>query len=493
MDYVIGLDIGTTSAKSVVFHKNGEVAAEYEVAYPLSHPVVGYAEQDPLQIEQAALEALNISTRTLERGKIAGVGISAAMHSLICMDKNGASLCPSMIWADARSASEASTLKEEQPDVYMRTGTPLHPMSPLSKLIWMKNNQYEPWKQADYFVSVKEFLLYRWFGEKVVDYSIAAATGLFNIHEHRWDEETLAIAGIHPDQLFTPVAPTYAMSGMKEDLIEKSGLAPSTPFVIGGSDGPLANLGIGAIQPGETAITIGTSGAIRQFSSEPLLDDKQEVFSYSFTDDLWITGGPSNNGGLVLKWVQQLLSEEREVPIEELTKLAGEVEAGSGNLLFLPYLNGERAPFWNAEAKGSYIGLTPSHKKGHMTRAAMEGVLFSIFHIGKALERLGNHHETIYASGGFARSETWIQMLADIFNKRIDLPVSHQSSAWGAAWVALYSLGHVDDLTSIKSSIPMKEHYEPNADNHQKYQALFEVYQSVSDKLQTDFAKLHRM
>ncbi|WLR48987.1 gluconokinase [Halobacillus litoralis] len=493
MSYVIGLDLGTTSAKSVVFHKNGEVAAEYEVAYPLSHPAVGHAEQDPLQMEQAALEALHSSTQSIERGEIVGVGISAAMHSLICMDQKGEPLSPSMIWADARSAGEASSLKESHPDVYRRTGTPLHPMSPLSKLLWMKNNHYEPWKKADYFVSVKEFLLYRWFGEKVVDYSIAAATGLFNIHEHTWDEETLAIAGISREQLFQPVEPTYAMKGMSGVAAEKSGLDAGTTFVIGGSDGPLANLGIGAIQPGETAITIGTSGAIRQFSSEPLLDDHKEVFSYSFTDDLWITGGPSNNGGLVLKWIQELFSHEDEIPVEELTKLASEVEAGAGNLLFLPYLNGERAPFWNAEAKGSFIGLTPAHGKGHMTRAAMEGVLFSILHIGSALERLGNKHEKIYASGGFARSETWVQMLADIFNKRIDIPVSHQSSAWGAAWVALYSLRHVDSLASIKSSIPMKEHYEPNAENHEKYKALFEVYESVSGKLQTDFEKLHRM
>lgn len=493
MKYVIGLDIGTTSAKSVVFYENGEVAAEYEVAYSLSHPEVGYAEQNPLHIEQAALEAMNLSTQTLDREAILGVGISAAMHSMICMDIEGAPLSPSIIWADARSSQEASQIKEKHPDIYMRTGTPLHPMSPLSKLLWMKNNHYEPWKQADYFVSVKEFLLYRWFGEKVVDYSIAAATGLFNIHDHNWDEETLQLAGVNKNQLFTPVEPTYAMEGMDGLAAEKAGLKRSTPFVIGGSDGPLANLGIGAIEPGETAITIGTSGAIRQFSSQPLLDEKQEVFSYSFTDDLWITGGPSNNGGLVLKWVQQLLSEEREIPIEELTEMAGRVEAGAGNLLFLPYLNGERAPFWKAEAKGSFIGLTPSHGKGHVTRAAMEGVLFSILHIASALERLGNNHDRIFASGGFARSEVWVQMLADLFNKRIDIPVSHQSSAWGAAWVALYSLGKVEDLKSIKTSIPMNQHYEPNAENHKKYQSLFEVYQSVSNKLQPDFEKLHRM
>ncbi|ELK48755.1 gluconokinase [Halobacillus sp. ACCC02827] len=494
MNYVIGLDLGTTSSKSVVFEENGHVVAEHEVAYPLHHPQVGYAEQDPLVIEKAALESIRLSVAGLDADKIVGVGLSSAMHSLICTDESGAPLSPSIIWADARSSEQASHLKEEHPDVYLRTGTPLHPMSPLSKLVWMKENGYEPCGQAAYYISVKEFLLYRWFGEKVVDYSVAAATGLYNIHSNEWDEETLAIAGISEEQLFSPVPPTYTMEGMDAAIAEKAGLKSSTPFVIGGSDGPLANLGIGAIQPGETAITIGTSGAIRQFSKEPLLDEKQEIFSYRFSDDLWITGGPSNNGGLVLQWVQRLFENKgEEMSIEELTELAGSVAPGADNLLFLPYLNGERAPFWQAEAKGSFIGLTPNHRKEHMTRAAMEGVLFSVLHIASALERLGNSHDRIFASGGFARSPLWVQMVADMFNKRIDIPVSHQSSAWGAAWVALYALGLTDSLEAIKDSIPMQEHYTPDPERHETYKKLFDVYQSVSGKLQDDFFRLHQL
>ncbi|KHE66917.1 gluconokinase, partial [Halobacillus sp. BBL2006] len=426
--------------------------------------------------------------------EITGVGISAAMHSLICMEESGKPLSPSIIWADARSADQAAFLKEKHAHLYMRSGTPLHPMSPLSKLIWMKEQGYEPWKQADYYVSIKEFLLYRWFGEKVVDYSIAAATGLFDIKEHRWDREALNLAGIETDQLFQPVPPTHSLQGMKTETAARAGLNADTPFVIGASDGPLANLGIGAIEPGETAITIGTSGAIRQFSSEPLLDEKQEIFSYSFTEDLWITGGPSNNGGLVLGWLQKLWNGEQDnYSMEQLSEMAASISPGAENLLFLPYLNGERAPFWNAEAKGSFIGLTPTHEKEHMTRAAMEGVLFSILHIAKALERLGNEHQKIFASGGFARSPVWVQMLADMFQTPIYIPKSHQSSAWGAAWLALYSLGEVENLTDIKHSIPMDEEYLPNEENKEKYQELFRIYEAVSADLQPHFSKLHQL
>ncbi len=494
--YVIGLDLGTTSAKSVIFNLDGQVEAEHEEGYSLEHPQVGYAEQDPLLIEAAALKAMkdSIEKAQISKEQILTVGMSTAMHSLICMNEAGDPLSPSIIWADARSSAEAVSLKESHPDLYIRTGTPLHPMAPLSKLVWMKNCNYEPRKLASFFVSIKEFLIYRWFGEKVVDYSIAAATGLFNIQSHSWDEEALKLASIEEKHLFTPVSPTYRLEGLDPEKASGAGLSPETCFVIGASDGPLANLGIGAIHPGETAITIGTSGAIRQFSAKPMLDEKQEIFSYSFTEDLWITGGPSNNGGLVLGWLQQLWeNENQEISVEQLSEMASTVEPGANNLLFLPYLNGERAPFWNAEAKASFIGLTPAHKKEHMTRAAMEGVHFSILHIASALERLGNQHEKIYASGGFARSPFWVQMLSDIFNKPIQIPHSHQSSAWGAAWLALYSTGHVERLEDIKASIPMDEEYVPNAENHEKYRELFSIYEDVSASLQGYFTRLHNL
>ncbi|RWZ59034.1 gluconate kinase [Halobacillus fulvus] len=494
MKYVIGLDLGTTSAKSVVFDINGHVKGEYEVGYPLLHPEPGYAEQDPLTIEKAALEALKVSREKAgaDEKDIIGVGVSAAMHSLICMDEDGRPLTPSIIWADGRSTKEAAWLKEEHPSLYERTGTPLHPMTPLSKLIWMKNQDVQEKTSADYFVSIKEFLLYRWFGEKVVDYSIAAATGMFDIHKQTWNEEALRLAGIESGQLFTPVDPFYKLEGMRSEFAEASGLDTGTPFVIGASDGPLANLGIGAIHPGETAVTIGTSGAIRQFSNQPLVNDQQAVFSYSFTDNLWITGGPSNNGGLVLAWLQKLWDGDQDhYTLEQLSEMANQVPPGADNLLFLPYLNGERAPFWKSEAKGSFIGLTPSHQKQHMTRAAMEGVLFSIMHIADELSRIGNPIDRIYASGGFARSSFWVQMLADISQKPVYVPESHQSSAWGAAWLALMSTGYAKSLDEIKASVPMREHFTPDPEAKAVYEELFSIYRKAARELLPTFERLH--
>ena len=484
---VIGLDIGTTSVKAVAFHLRGFVIREYEVEYLTKTPHPGWAEQDPLEIEEATIQALRhlIGGFDQQHTTILAIGLSSAMHSLICMDKEGEPLSPSLIWADGRGSRQASLLKEQGISVYQATGTPIHPMSPLIKLIWMKETNYEPYQKATRFVSIKEFILFRWFRTELVDYAVAAATGLFNIHTLKWDEHALKLAGITKDQLFDPVPPITSITGLNHHIAEKIGISIHTPFIIGASDGPLANLGIGAIRPGEVAITIGTSGAIRQIVSEPKIDHFQETFCYTFTDSLSLIGGPVNNGGIVLKWLKEIVGQNLDY--DALTELAKMAPPGAEGLLFSPYLNGERAPMWNANIRGNLLGLSVRHKQEHLIRAGLEGVIYSIFHVGEALERLAGQPKKILASGGFARSSLWLQILADVFNQEVEVPISHQSSAWGAAWMALLAIGEVNDLASIKEHIPMKGNYIPNNENHQIYQEKFMLYKELSILLNKHF------
>ena len=497
--YVIGLDIGTTSAKAVLFRKNGLVIAESESAYSVTHPQPSWAEQDPIIIEKAAITAISsvINKSKVMKEQVCSIGLSTAMHSLICINDKNEPLSPSIIWADGRSVEQAKKLKL-QTEIYLKTGTPIHPMSPLCKLVWMRENNYQPYKDAAMYVSIKEFLLLRWFGEAVVDYSVASATGLFNIHSFDWDDQILEIAGICREQLSKPVAPTTICEGLPKNIADEMGLKESTLFVLGGSDGPLANLGIGATAPGDVAITVGTSGAIRQMASKPKTDDKQEIFCYGVADNLWIMGGPTNNGGIAFQWMRDVLGEKEvelalsggESSYDLLTQRAATVSPGSDGLLFLPFLNGERAPYWDANARGSYIGLTLSHKKEHMIRAGLEGVVFSLYSVGEALERLAGEPVNIYASGGFARSPLWLQIVADIFGHPVQVPESHQSSAWGAAWFALLAVGEVSSLEDIKKSIPMKQTIEPNRVSHEVYQELYKTYRELYFALKPHFSAL---
>ncbi|MDT8860398.1 gluconokinase [Alkalihalobacillus sp. MEB130] len=500
--YVAALDIGTTSAKAVLFQKNGVVVAEHECSYPVYQPQPSWVEQDPYEIEQAAIRSLSaaIQKSGIQPSELICVSFSSAMHSLICVNEKHEAISPSITWADGRSVEQASRLKDTfGTDIYLQTGTPLHPMSPLCKLLWMRDTGYGPYVQAAKFVSIKEFLFMRWFGTYIVDYAIASASGLFNIHTFDWHEDALVAAGISKEQLSKPVPSTTICQGLSSELANRMSVSVDIPFVIGSSDGPLANLGIGAINPGDVALTIGTSGAIRQMSSSPRTDELQEIFCYGVTKDLWIMGGPSNNGGIVFQWMKDVFGEievERALTSGDasaydlLSELAKGVKPGADGLLFLPFLNGERAPYWDANARGSYIGLTLAHKKAHMIRAGLEGVIFSMYSIGEALERLAGEPANLFASGGFARSSLWLQMVADIFGKEVQVPVSHQSSAWGAAWFGLYALGEVSSLSAIKTEIPMKETYVPNAVHHQVYRQLYETYRDLYAALKPHFHAL---
>ena len=397
------------------------------------------------------------------------------MHSLICVDANYQPLSQAIIWADGRSNQQAKALKQTNGDeIYAKTGLPNHPMSPLSKLLWMKETAFEPYQLATYFMSVKEYVIQKWFGRRLIDYSMASATGLFNMTTFDWDEQALALTGVDKKQLSEIVPPTEILTGIDKAIAEEMGISSDMPFVIGSADGQLANLGSGAISPGEVAISAGTSGAIRQMIHGFEVSEQQETFCYAFTRELSIIGGPTNNGGIALQWLKELI--EYEGSFDELTAEAEQVAPGAEGLLFLPYINGERAPLWNQEAKGNFFGLSITHKKEHLVRAVLEGITYNLYHIGKALERQVGEPDKIFVNGGLARSPLWVQMLADVFGKEVYLSESHHSAAWGAAWTALVAVGKVDSFEEIKKNIPIEAIIKPNQHNHEVYAEAFKKY-----------------
>jgi gluconokinase len=485
-DYCIGLDIGTTSVKACVFNLNGKLIAEEEKMNTSYYPQQGWVEQDPVEIERSAVLAIRTALEKAKVSKddIAALGFSAAMHSLICVNKEGLPLSPALIWADGRSYPQAEKIQATiGNDVYARTGTPIHPMTPFLKLLWMNENGYEPFQEASYFMSIKEYLCLRWFDQRVIDYSMASATGLFNPDKLDWDQELLELIGVHRDQLSKIVPPTEILTEIKAELADEIGINRNLPFVIGAADGQLANLGIGAILPGEVAISVGTSGAIRQITNGVKMDENRETFCYSFTADSSIIGGPTNNGGIALQWLKELLNDKQD--FGEFLADAEKVAPGADGMVFLPYLNGERAPLWNQRAKGNFYGVTITHKKEHFIRAVLEGITFNLYQIGKALERLAGEPKKIYVNGGLSRSRLWMQMLADLFGAEIYVSESHHSAAWGAAWTALVATGRANSFEEIKENIPMGSPVLPNKESSKVYQALYENY----EKLARDIAK----
>ncbi|WP_142289508.1 gluconokinase [Gottfriedia luciferensis] len=500
--YYLGVDIGTTSTKAVLFKKNGKVVSSHNVEYPLYSPTPQTAEQDPEEIFRAVVEVMkqSIANSKISKDELALVSFSSAMHSVIAVDQNGQPLTQCITWADSRAVDWANKIKNEMngQSIYLRTGTPIHPMSPLAKITWLRHEKPDVFSNTSKFISIKEYVFYKFFEQYLVDYSIASATGLFNLQNLNWDQEALEICGITEQNLSEPVPTTYYFSNLKDAYASEIGISQSTPFVIGANDGVLSNLGVNAIEPGVVAVTIGTSGAIRTVTDKPVSDPKGRIFCYALTDKHWVIGGPVNNGGMTFRWVRdQLASAEVETAkrlgvdsYEVLTRIAARVTPGSDGLIFHPYLAGERAPIWNANARGSFFGLGLHHKKEHMIRAVLEGVILNLYTVLLALQEVIGMPKKIQATGGFARSELWRQMLADIFNQEVGGPESVESSCLGAVVLGRYALGEIEDFSIMSELVGTTFSHKPKKENVEIYKDLIGIYISLSRKLNEEYESI---
>ncbi|WP_246628384.1 gluconokinase [Paenibacillus oenotherae] len=500
--FVIGVDIGTTSTKSVLFTLDGAIIATHGIEYLLHSPTPDTAEQDPEEIFRAVISTVEhvIRTSGIAPGSIVCVSFSSAGHSVIAVDKEGTPITPCITWADNRSAAWTDKIKNEMNghDIYLRTGLPIHPMSPLSKLTWLRHEQPDIFAASYKFISIKEYVFFKLFHTYVIDYSIASGTGLLHLESLTWDEEALQVAGVSKEQLSELVPTTHQLSGMDEAYANEMGLSPSTPVVIGAIDGVLSNLGLNAIEPGVVAVTIGTSGAIRTVVDRPVTDPKGRTFCYALTENYWVIGGAVNNGGMIFRWARNVLGAlEIEAAerlgtdsYEMLTEMASKVKAGSDGLLFHPYLAGERAPLWDANARGSFFGLGLHHKREHMIRAALEGVIFNLYTVFLALEELIGLPNKIQATGGFARSPLWRQIMADIFDQEVFVPESAESSCLGAAVLGLYSIGEIDSLQEVSKMVGGSHHHVPNEENVEVYRELVPIYVRLSRLLTEEYASI---
>ncbi len=521
MQYIIGIDIGTTNTKAVAFTTDGKVLGSAGASYPVFADAGGRHELDPDQLLSAVVSALGEVRGKMANGAgeegLMGISFSCAFHSLIVIGDGGKPLTHAMTWADLRPSAQANALRgsEAGDRIYRHTGVPIHAMSPLCKLLWLKQTQSDLFQRGVKFISIKEYIWWRLFGKYQVDHSLASATGLFDIRQLQWYPEALALVGIQPTQLSTPVpvihietallpearrllaggtggAAGEAGSGGKGEAGGGASLPEGLPFVIGGGDGAMANLGSGAVRHGETALTIGTSGAIRMTVTRPEDDPQARVFNYIMAEGYYICGGATNNGGNVLQWyTDRVMTDGRttgekdsgEDDLHRRMAEADHIAAGCEGLIFMPYLQGERAPVWNADAKGVFFGVRSVHDHRHFLRACLEGVSYSLYQIGNSLVETVGPIEHIYASGGFTRSPAWLQMVADIFGKKVHVTGAADASAIGAAMIGMYACGLIGDLGAAASLVTIAQTYEPNAALHAVYQENYRIFTQLYGRL----------
>ena len=488
MTCLLGVDLGTTNVKLLaVSPHDWKILAHASEPLPTLSPQPGNAEQDPELVWRAVQQTLTevvISVRK-QQVTIDGVCFSAGMHSLLAVDAGGKPLTNALLWSDNRAESQADDLHGDQAslgnDIYAHTGTPIHPMIPLCKLAWFRASQPDLLTKAVKWISLKEYVWWKLTGRYDIDYSMATATGLLDEQSRTWYQPALDYAGIRLEQLSDLQLPTFMVHYNAERAgAEKTALPTGVRLYPGASDGGLANLGAGCIGPGITTITIGTSGAVRRTVNQPLRDPNGRLFCY-FLDErnktpYYVVGGPTNNGANVLQWLAEKLTQQET---DAVLAQAETVSAGADGLLFLPYLHGERAPIWDASARGAYLNVDYRHSRAHFIRAALEGIMFNLLSIEQLVAAQTGPSREIYANGGFAQSAFWVQMMADVFGIPVRLNASNESSAMGA--VLLIS-DPEKSLEELAKTVQFGTTFTPDIARHEVYQSVFKEWEHLNLK-----------
>lgn len=459
-EVLIGLDIGTTAVKAVAFHlaSGRQVCAVHE--YPLLEPNPGWQVQDPDVVASAVLAALHeVARRAADlastRISWTGIAVSAAMHGLIALDADHRPLTPLVTWADGRAADEARALHAsgQAQRLHLATGTPVHPMSPLAKLLWFGRHEPTLVARTRWWVGLKDYVLLRLTGTLVTELSSASGTGLLHLATRRWSPEALELAGISPDQL-PEVLPTTAVLPLSAT---GAGLPTGTPVVVGAADGPMGNLGTGAMTVGTVGLSLGTSGAARMVLPHPTVDPSGRLFCYALTDDCWVAGGAVSNGGIVARWARDVF--DPGASDGDLLARAGAVAPGSDGLAMVPYLLPERAPLWDPGIAGAYVGVRRGHTPQHFVRAAVEGVCLQLSTVVDQLDRIEPVRE-VRATGGTLRSPLWRASLAGALGRPLTVTADAGGSALGAAALGLLALDRAADLGSAVSSLTVENSTE---------------------------------
>lgn len=434
---VLGIDIGTTSVKVVAFASDNSIVSQAQAELELMAVEDTGAEQDPVKAYDTLMDVMHRVWLELsaEGYTIGVVGFSAAMHSLMVVSPGNTPLSNVLTWVDGRAHREAEKVwgTEEGRALYRDTGTPIHPMSPMIKLFWMRRHKPDLFQSAAKYVSLKEWIWYQWFRVWEIDESMASATGLLNLSTRQWDDCALQYVGVNSNQ-FSQVVPTdFVRKGCVDARMQAAGITSDTLFNIGASDGVLANLGVGAVTKGTLALTMGTSIAVRLLSEKPQTHDEIRSFCYILDNERYIIGGPSNSGGIVLDWVYTSLLQSK-LSMTDAIEEAGTTDIDG--LFCFPYISGERAPLWDSNARASFVGLDLRHSSLHMLRAAIEGVLFNAYWIASELFAQVGRPNVLIASGRLFEVKWVRQLLADVFNIPVKIDALSDASILGAVRLA---------------------------------------------------------
>lgn len=482
MSLIIGIDIGTTSTKTIAFDQLGHVVYQADYGCRLIAKEEGQAEEKPQDILQAVVLGLKEVTANIDNSQLRGIGFSSAMHTLLLIDQNHQPLTNVYTWADNRATDvfKRDIVKDNLFSLSKNTGVPLHPMLPFAKLLWLKENFRELWERKSFVVDIKSYILYQFTHKYYVDYATANATGLFNVKTKNWDSSILEYLELDKKQLPQLVDTIFQIQA-NSNLI-------NVPLIIGGSDGTMANLSNPKINRNFYAVSCGTSAAVRTNIHQLKIDSNRKLFTYYQYKNEWIIGAPTNNAGDVWKWLKNQILNVKSY--KKLNSFGQSSPVGAKNLFFIPYIFGERAPIWNPQATGGFFGLTSVHTYKDMARSVLEGEIYNIDLIIKELNQFTcKKPESLVLTGGMAKSNFFDQLLADITGYQVDVPQTVEASALGAAIMAMISLKIIDSPYQIQKELTISKIFIPSFEKNIKYRLLKKRWFKIKNLVVNDWIK----
>lgn len=504
MNYLIGIDVGTSATKTVLFDEKGQVIASSSCEYPLYQPQNGWAEQRPEDWRDAVLKTLGDVVRMADAEKedIKGIGISGQMHGLVMLDEAGEVIRPSIIWCDQRTGAEVEDMLQMMPKerwIEITANPPLTGWT-AAKILWVKKHEPEHYGRCRHILLPKDYIRYILTGEFATEVSDASGMQLLDVPKRAWSDEVLQLLDIDKAMLGTMYESWEVTGHLLPEVAEKTGLSIDTKVVGGAGDNAAAAVGTGVVKNGTAFTTIGTSGVVFAHSDEVTIDPKGRVHTCCCAvPGAWHVMGVTQAAGLSLKWFKdnfcQDYSQEAEaqgVDVYDLiNKDIQEIPAGSDKLLYLPYLMGERTPHLDPDCRGMFFGLSAIHTKAHLLRAVMEGVSYSLADCNDILQEMGIQVEQMMACGGGGKSPVWRQMLSDMYDCQVKTVCQTEGPALGVAILAGVGCGIYESVEAACEALISEDcSTSPNSERIDTYRQYHQLYKELYEDVKQSYKKL---
>lgn len=504
MNYLIGIDVGTSATKTVLFDEKGQIIASSSQEYPLYQPHNGWAEQKPEDWRDAVLKTLAdvVKLSGVENGFIKGIGISGQMHGLVMLDELGEVIRPSIIWCDQRTGAEVEDMLSLMPKerwIEITANPPLTGWT-AAKILWVKKQEPENYARCRHILLPKDYIRYILTGVFATEVSDASGMQLLDVPKREWSEEILNLLDIDKSMLGTMHESCEVTGQVLADIAEQTGLSTETNVVGGAGDNAAAAVGTGVVKDGTAFTTIGTSGVVFAHSGEVTIDPKGRVHTCCCAvPGAWHVMGVTQGAGLSLKWFKDnfcqdysLEAERQGVDVYDLINrdISG-IPAGSDKLIYLPYLMGERTPHLDPDCRGVFFGLSAIHTKAHLLRAVMEGVSYSLSDCNDILQEMGIRVDQMMACGGGGKSPVWRQMLSDMYECQVKTVCQTEGPALGAAILAGVGCGIYESVEAACEALISEDQVtDPIMEQAGTYQQYHELYKELYEDLKQSYKKL---